>query len=279
VVIVLLPVSRKTMRNLRGTALRLGLIAIPALVALPAVVHTAETPVAPARPQGEKGISPDADGALRRMTDYLAGLQNFSVQSSSADEVVLKTGQKIQLVNDSLVLVKRPDRLRSEQVGSANGMAFWYDGKTMSLYCKATNTYGTAPAPPTLDAMIDAARKQFQIEAPGADLLFSHPYEILTEQVSGGQFIGHETIDGMAATHLAFVGHDVDWQIWILDGPRPLPLRFVITTKTMKEQPEFTVRLSHWEPQATLGDDTFAFQPPPGSKRVDSLPTSCAAPP
>jgi glycine cleavage system pyridoxal-binding protein P len=43
---------------------------------------------------------------------------------------------------------------------------------------------------PTLDAMIDAARKQFQIEAPGADLLFSHPYEILTEQVTGGRLIG-----------------------------------------------------------------------------------------
>jgi hypothetical protein len=268
------------MRNIRRTALRFGLLAIPALVALPAVVHTAETPIAPASPRGEKGVSPDADGMLRRMTDSLAGLQSFTVQSSSVDEVVLKTGQKVQLVNESLVSVRRPDRLRSEQVGAAdNGMAFWYDGKTMSLYCKASNTYGTAPAPPTLDAMIDAARKQFQIEAPGADLLFSHPYEILTEQVTGGRVIGHETIDGVATNHLAFVGQDVDWQVWIQDAPRPLPLRFVITTKTMKEQPEFTVRLSHWEPGATLADATFAFQPPHGSKRVDSLPTSCAAAP
>ncbi len=58
--------------------------------------------------------------------------------------------------------------------------------------------------------MIDAARKQFQIEAPGADLLFSHPYEILTEQVTG-QLIGRETIDGVAANHLAFAGEDIDW--------------------------------------------------------------------
>jgi hypothetical protein len=267
------------MRNKRRTALALGLLVIAALVALPTVVHTAETPAAPAPPHGEKGISPDADGMLRRMTDTLASLQSFTVQSSSVDEVVLKTGQKIQFVNDSRVSVKRPNRLRSEQVGAENGMAFWYDGKTMSLYCKATNTYGTAPAPPTLDATIDAARKQFKIEAPGADLLFSHPYEILTEQVTSGQLIGRETIDGVPANHLAFVGQDVDWQVWIQDGPEPLPLRFVITTKTMKEQPEFTVRLSHWEPQAALADATFTFQPPPGSKRVDSLPTSCGASP
>jgi hypothetical protein len=268
------------MRNMRRIALRFGLLAIPALVALPAVVHTAETPAGPARPQqGEKGVSLEANGMLRRMTDYLASLQSFTVQSSSVDEVVLSTGQKIQIANDSLVSVKRPDRLRSEQVGSANGMGFWYDGKTMSLYCRATNAYGTAPAPPTLDAMIDTARKQFHIEAPGADLLFSHPYEILTEQVTGGQLIGRESVDGVATNHLAFVGQDVDWQVWIQDSPTPLPLRFVITTKTMKEQPEFAVRLSHWDPQATLADATFAFQPPPGSKRVDSLPTSCATPP
>jgi hypothetical protein len=268
-----------TTRRLPRTALTLGLLAIAAVVAFPALVHTAETPTTPASSHGEKGVSPGADGMLRRMTDYLASLQSFTVESSSVDEVVLKTGQKIQLVNDSLVSVKRPNRLRSEQVGSVNGMAFWYDGKTMSLYCRASSTYGTAPAPPTLDAMIDAARKQFQIEAPGADLLFSHPYEVLTEQVTGGQIVGRETVDGVPTNHLAFVGQDVDWQVWIQDSPRPLPLRFVITTKTMKEQPEFTVRLSHWEPQATLADATFAFQPPPGSKRVDSLPASCAASP
>jgi hypothetical protein len=268
------------MRTLKRTSLRLVLVAVPALVALPVVVHTAETPPTQAAPQREKGIPPDADDILRRMTDYLASLQSFTVQSASVDEVVLKNGQKIQLASESLVSVKRPNRLQSEQIGTADkGMAFWYDGKTMSLYCKATNTYGSAPAPPTLDAMIDAARKQFQIEAPGADLLFSHPYEILTEQVTGGRVIGRETVDGAAANHLAFAGEDVDWQIWVQEGPRPLPLRFVITTKTMKEQPEFTVRLSHWDPQATLADATFAFQPPPGSKHVDSLPASCGASP
>jgi hypothetical protein len=268
------------MRNLKRMSRRLVLVAVSALVALPEVVHTVETPSAHAAPQSDKGIPSDADGILRRMTDYLAGLHSFTVQSSSVDEVVLKNGQKIQLVNESLVSVRRPNRRRSEQIGTADsGMAFWYDGKTMSLYCRGTNTYGSAPAPPTLDAMIDAARKQFQIEAPGADLLFSHPYEILTEQVTGGQVIGRETIDGVAANHLAFAGENIDWQIWIQEGPKPLPLRFVITTKTMKEQPEFTVRLSHWEPQATLDDATFAFQPPAGSKHVDSLPTSCGASP
>ena len=92
----------------------------------------------------------------------------------------------------------------------------------MTLACKANNTYATAPAPTTLDATIDKARKQFQIEAPGADLLYSRPYEILTEQVTGGKFIGREIIDGVATSHLAFEGEEVDWQIWIQEGSAAL---------------------------------------------------------
>ena len=49
----------------------------------------------------------------------------------------------------------------------------------------------------------------------------SHPYEMLTEQVTGGQFIGRETIDGAPANHLAFTGEEVDWQVWIKDGDQP----------------------------------------------------------
>jgi hypothetical protein len=257
--------------------LGIGLAVVPALVAIPATVRTAETPAKPVASQGEKGIDPEADRVLRGMADYVASLKSFTLQSSAVDEVVLDSGQKIQIASDSAVSVERPNRLRSEQVGPGGGMAFWYDGKSMTLYCKATNTYGTAPAPPTLDAAIDLGRKRFEIEAPAADLLFSRPYDVLTEQVTGGKLIGHETVDGLAATHLAFVGQEVDWQVWVQDGATPLPLRFEITTKTMKAQPEFTARLSHWDTQANLADSTFSFQAPAGARRVDTFPTSCRA--
>jgi hypothetical protein len=229
---------------------------------------------AAAAPQPRKAIDPKAEQTLRQMADFMAGLKSFRVHSSAIDEVVLTSGQKLQLASESRVSVERPNRLLSEQLGSASGLAFYYDGKTMTLACKANNSYATAPAPTTIDATIDKARKQFQIEAPGADLLYSRPYEILTEQVTGGKFIGREIIDGVAASHLAFEGEEVDWQIWIQEGSQPLPLRFVIVSKTVKGQPEFAVTLSDWETQAKIEDSTFAFQPAAGAKPVQAL-ASC----
>jgi len=238
-----------------------------------------------AAPQAGRAIDPVADKMLRQMTDYLAGLQSFEVRSSAIDEVVLTSGQKLQVASDSRVSVERPNRLRSEQLGAASRMGFFYDGKTMTLTCRANNTYATAPAPPTIDGAIDEARKQFQIEAPGADLLFSRPYEVLTEQVTAGRFIGRETVNGVAVNHLAFEGEDVDWQIWIQEGQQPLPLRFVIVSKKVKGQPEFTVQLSDWKPQAKLDDSTFEFKAPAGAKQAStegpkqarSLAESCGA--
>jgi hypothetical protein len=230
-------------------------------------------------PKAKRGIDPQAEKMLRQMADYLASLKSFKVRSASVDEMVTTAGQKVQLASESQVYVQRPNRLRSQQVGAANGMGFWYDGKNMTLTCPSSKTYATVPAPATLDATIDAARKKFQIEAPGADLLYSRPYEILTEQVTGGRFVGRETIDGVAVNHLAFTGEEVDWQIWIQEGQQPLPLRFVITTKTIKSQPEFTVQLSEWEPQASLSESTFAFQAPSEATRVQAFNSSCATTP
>jgi len=242
------------------------------------IAFTALAGAVEAAPPSKKAIEPTADKMLKQMTDYLASLQSFRVESSASDEVVTKGGQKLQVATSSQVSVRRPNRLRSEQLGAANGLAFWYDGQKMTLACKADNSYSTLPAPQNIDATIDKARQQFQIDAPGADLLYSNPYEILTEQVTGGQFIGLESVDGVPANHLAFTGEEVDWQIWIQEGKQPLPLRFVITSKTVKGEPQFEVRLHRWETNARLADAVFEFQAPANARQLKTFSTTCSSP-
>lgn len=212
------------------------------------------------------------------MTTYLASLQSFTVLSNATDEVVLSSGQKIQLATESLVVLQRPNRLHSEQVGALGGPAFWYDGKHMTLACKTNGSYATVPAPANIDATIDRVRKEFRIEAPGTDLLYSRPYEVLTEQVTGGRLVGRETVDSVATNHLAFEGEAVDWQIWIQEGSQPLPLRFVVTTKGIQGQPQLTVRLSRWEPGIKVLPTMFGYEAPATARRLASFPVDCVAP-
>jgi hypothetical protein len=223
----------------------------------------------------KKGVDPDADRMLKQMTDYLASLPSFTVQSSSIDQATMKSGEKIQATSDLDIAVQRPNRLRCTQRGAGDRLNLWYDGRTMTLACKQSNTFETTEAAPTIDGTIDKMRKDFKIDAPGADLLYSKPYDILMEQVVSGRVVGRETIDGIAANHLAFRGEQVDFQLWIEDGAQPVPLRFVITTKTVKGSPEFSVQLSKWNTQPKLSDAMFAFQAPAGAKADKSVATAC----
>jgi hypothetical protein len=240
------------------------LLAVAALGVLPAL--------ATGTPAAQPSVDPRAADELRRMSDYLASLQSFRVESRATDEMVLKSGEKLQSLSDSQVAVRRPNRLRSDRLGPVTDVVFRYDGQLISIFGKRTGYYTTAPAPPTLDATIDAVREKYGIEAPGADLLMSQPYADLMDGVTGGRYLGIEPVDGVACHHLAFVGSDVNWQIWIQDGAEPLPRRYVIVSKNETGQPEFTVAFSHWNTQANLPDSLFAFQPPPGSKRIEFLP-------
>ena len=249
---------------------------VPVLALAATIFGMAGHPVtaAPAKP-AKVAVDADAEKMLKQMTDYLASLQSFSVQTTSIDQATLKTGEKIQATSDLDVTVQRPNRLRSTQRGAGERLSLWYDGKTMTLACKESNTFETIPAEPTIDATIDKMRKVFKIDAPGADLLYSKPHDILMEQVVSGRVVGRETVDGVAANHLAFRGEDVDFQLWIEAGARPVPLRFVITSKAVKGQPEFSVQLSNWNVQPKVSDALFAFQAPAGAKAGKSVAESC----
>ena len=254
---------------------RVVIAAVPvfALAFAAVTLGGAGRPVVAASPK--KGVDPEADKLLRQMADYLSGLQSFTVQNFAVDEMALKTGEKIQATSDSDIAVQRPNRIRNTQRGAGEGLGLWYDGKKMTVACKGNNSYESVDAPADIDGAIDKLRKHYKVDAPGADLLYSKPYDILMEQVVSGRVIGPETIQGVPAKHLAFQGEVVDFQIWIQDGKTPLPLRFVITTKNVKANPQFSVQLSNWNTHPIFTGQEFAFQAPAGAKPVASVTSTC----
>lgn len=218
-------------------------------------------------------IDPRADAAMRRMSDYLGSLHSFRVHADSSADSVTPEGLKVQFVAGQNLTLERPNRLRAERLDPIADATIRYDGKELSVYGKRTQYYATVPMPPTLDATLDVARDRYGIDAPAGDLFVSNAYDQMMDDVVSGYYVGMEPIDGIPAHHLAFVGRHVDWQIWIQDGPTPLPLRYSITSKNERSQPEFAVKLSQWRPNAPVSAAEFQFQPPPGSTRIALQPS------
>jgi hypothetical protein len=219
-------------------------------------------------------IEPKAAAELHKMSDYLSGLNTFRVDTTTVDETqVGKDGQKIQKLAESKFAIRRPSEMRIDRVSANGRVVFRDDGKQFSVFNSDKNVYATAPAPGNLDQAADNARKQLQVDAPGVDLLASNPYDALTEGVTEAHYVDLVPMgNGVMAHHLAATKKDVTYQIWIQDGPQPVPLRYVVTSRTMKGSPQFTIQLRNWQPNAQVPDDSFAFTPPPGAQKVAFAP-------
>lgn len=216
-----------------------------------------------------ENIDPRARQVVERMGDFLSRQPAFSVTADSITEVVLRNGMRIQHTATSDVSVRRPDGLRSERKGPSGSEAVLvYDGDEMSLFLREPNVYAKTRAPESLDDAIEFARDRLDIEAPGADLLFSEPGESLMEGVTSGMYVGEADIDGTRCHHVAFRERDVDWQLWVQDGDEALPLRYVIVSKRVRGEPEFMVQMRDWDLTTPAEPEQFTFTPPEGAREI-----------
>jgi hypothetical protein len=214
-------------------------------------------------------VEPRAVELVTEMARTLAALKAARVSTEYTVDVVLVGGQKLQYGGATTAVWQRePGRLRSERAGEKGSTVLTYDGKELTLYVTPQKFYATRPAPPTLDALLDHALERFDLAPPGLDLLYSDGGLALLDDVQSGIYVGATTIAGRHCHHVAFRAPDVDWQLWIEDGARPLPCRYLITTLDVERTPEMGVTFGEWDTSPDLSDALFTFAPPEGARPI-----------
>jgi len=221
-------------------------------------------------------IEPEAARLLKRMTDYVGSLPQFGLDTAQSIEVVLVSGQKIQFTSAARMVAQRPNKLFAERVGDAISQSFFYDGKSLTLLNPDDGYYATVPAPGTIDTMLDFARDSLDVIAPAGDLVTTDAYARLMADTTAGFVVGKSTIDGVRCDHLAFRGYGVDWQVWIEDGARPLPRKYIISTVDVVGAPQFEVLMRNWTMTPDISPKQFHFTPPAGATEVKFLPLDTA---
>jgi hypothetical protein len=201
------------------------------------------------------------------MSDYVVGLCVQLTIEGTVD-IVADTGQKIQYIGHTEILVRRPDRLWLRRSGPLAQVDGFYDGKNTTLYDTQRNFYATRPAPASLDGLLDMIQDELGMDLLAADILYSDLNDGLMRHTVSGFYVGVGVVEGVRAHQLAFRGKEIDWQVWIDAGPRPVPLKYLVTRKWYAGAPEMGVVLSNWnlDPKAT--DDQFIFKPPAGATKA-----------
>ena len=209
-----------------------------------------------------------AQSILRTMADYISRQENLSLKYDADVEVVTPAVEKIQFSASGDVTVSRPNKFRISRTGGFADVEVIADGSIVTVYDRGGNRFAQVPGAGSLDEVIDKLRAEAPLELPGADLLLSRPYDELMAGVLEAKHIGRGVVDGVECEHLAFRNLDTDWQIWVEVGDRPVPRKYVITSKAIGAAPQYTLRLKDWKTGVNPASDAFTFKPPEGSSGV-----------
>jgi len=211
----------------------------------------------------------DAKRLLKAMSDYMAAQKAISFEYDAILEVVTNDDQKLALASSGSVTLKRPDKVRATRSGGFADVEMSFDGKTMTLLGKNLNIYAQQDVPGTVDHLIDELRVKYNRPLPAADLLLSDSYDALMLDVVDVKDLGSGVIGGVECDYLAFRKKEVDWQIWIAQGERPYPCRYVITSKFMDGGPEYTIQTRDWMTGDEVAAADFSFKNPTDARKVD----------
>jgi len=210
----------------------------------------------------------DAKRLFKAMSDYLAAQKAMSFDYDVNLELVSTQQQKIALVSSGSMTLNRPDKFHMTRTGGFANAEMVFDGKTLTLLGKNTNLYTQVEAPGTIDQLVDVLRDKYHRPVPAADLLMSDPYKELMPEVNDAKDLGSGVIHGVECDHLAFRTKEVDWQIWIAQGARPYPCRYVITSKKVAGWPQYTLDTWGWKTGAEASPDSFKLEIPASAKKL-----------
>jgi hypothetical protein len=246
-----LSISRPGAAALRGLAVASGMV-LTTVVFLTSGAH-----------------AQDAGKILKGMTDYVASQKNISATFDTDIEVITSDLQKIQFASSGQMLLSRPDKIRVSRIGGYADVEMVFDGKTFTVLGKNLNKFTQVDSSGSIDDLVGKLRNELGVAVPGADLLLSKSYDDLMADVIDAKDIGHGVIDGVECDHLAFRNTDVDWQLWVEIGDRPIPRKYVITSKAVTGAPQYTLRIKDWKTDMAVAADAFSFKPPADAKKVE----------
>ena len=236
---------------------------------LAAAVGVLVTITAGVAPNADAQQADDAMQILKAMTDYVSSQKIISATYDTDIEVITDNLQKIQFASSGQMLLNRPDKVRASRVGGYADVEMVFDGKTLTVLGKNLNKFVQVEAAGSVDELVARLRDQLGMAIPGADIMLSRSYDELTTDVIKAAHIGRGVIDGVECDHLAFRNHDVDWQLWVELGTRPIPRKYVITSKDVTGAPQYTLRIKDWKTDVPVAADAFSFTPPAGSQKVE----------
>ena len=237
------------------------IVLIVAMFSLPVATMAAD--------QEDAEIEEYAIEVLTRSIDYLANLKKMRLTAEFGFDVLQETGQMIEFGSRQEVTVQRPDHFRID-FARRDGVAghVVYDGKEIVLFNPEHAVYAKVPFKGKIDDAFDFLAEELERSIPLRDFFATDLNELMIAKIDSAVYVGESTVGGVLCDHLAMRNENVDFQLWVAQGDKPLPHRMIITHKNEEGQPQFWSQFLKWDISPEIKKGDFSYTPPKGAERI-----------
>ena len=205
---------------------------------------------------------------LKKMNDYLLSQKAFSFRAVENEEEVSENGQKIMFSKEIQFKMARPNKFHVRLHSGESELEMFYDGSSFTIFQKDLKFFATTDAPPTMPEVFAKLQNKLNIEIVAGDILRDDSYTFLLALIHSGFVVGDALVHGVLCTHLAFRTADTDMQIWITQGQKALPKKYVVTSRWITSAPQSTITFFDWVVQNDIDNAVFVFKAPSDAKEI-----------
>lgn len=218
------------------------------------------------------------DHSIRQDSKAIEVIQNMSALTASLDQAVIKgvsmtdarlpAGLMVANSAEGTITYDRPGALRLSQFDGLHRKEIFFDNGKFTVFSSENNYYAQADLPQNIDAALEFAIENLQLEMPLIELVYQDASNLLIQ--SGATIIyvtDKARIDGVDCHHIAIRDKEIDYQLWVEEGDQPLPRQIMMTSKWEGGAPRYIASLS-WDTDTAISPDVFTFVPPEGSINI-----------
>ena len=214
-------------------------------------------------------LTGDATESVVRAANFLADQPRFRVVADISFDVLQSDGRLLEFGSIREITIRRPDRVRmSVERRDGDVKTLYFDGSTILIDLPGHRAFVREERPGTLYAALEYLSEELGAPVPLANLFAENFAAPLENQIDAGYYVGQAEIDGRICEHLAFRLPEVDVQLWVEEGDRPLVARIVITHRHDEGNPQFRATLHGWDVALETPETIFQFAPEEGSERL-----------
>lgn len=205
---------------------------------------------------------------LKNMSAFTASLDKLIINGTAFTDARLDAGLMVSNATEVQLIIDRPGSMRVTSFDGVQKKEIYFHDGLLTVFGSENKYYGQASIPKEIEAAVEFALEEFGVEAPLMDMVYR---DVSNHLIGSQQSILYLTdksrVGGTDCHHIAIRGADVDVQLWVEEGDRPVPRKIMITSKWEGGAPRFFANMS-WDSAPEIDPGVFVFKAPEDSVNI-----------